>query len=61
LAPGEDDLAIAARMAGLGLETPALSRYAVTKLHQGGLMLGYAAYTPHAIRRGVERLAEALT
>lgn len=61
LAPDEDDLAIASRMAELGLETPALSKYAVSKLERGGLMLGYAAYTPDAIRRGVERLAATLT
>jgi GntR family transcriptional regulator/MocR family aminotransferase len=57
LANGEDDKDIAARAADLGLETPPLSRYSVTALNRGGLLLGYAAYSPDSIRRGVERLA----
>lgn len=60
LAQGEDDRAISARAAELGVEAPPLSRYATSRLSRGGLMLGYAAYRPEAIRAGVERLAAVL-
>jgi GntR family transcriptional regulator / MocR family aminotransferase len=61
LPPDRDDRAVAARAGRLGLDAPPLSQYAVTRLERGGLLLGYAAYTPEAIRRGVERLAAALS
>ena len=60
LAPGEDDTAMAARAAEAGVETPPLSRYSVHRPSRGGLLLGWAGYTPQAIREGVDCLARAL-
>ncbi|HEU5039468.1 MAG TPA: PLP-dependent aminotransferase family protein, partial [Gemmatimonadales bacterium] len=60
LRPGEDDGGVAARAAEAGVETPPLSRYAVRRPARGGLLLGWAGYSPAAIREGVDRLAMAL-
>jgi GntR family transcriptional regulator/MocR family aminotransferase len=60
LPPGADDARAAAGALAAGVESRALSRCALQPLPRGGLMLGYAAYTPQRIRRAVERLAGAL-
>ncbi|MGH2709545.1 MAG: PLP-dependent aminotransferase family protein, partial [Actinomycetota bacterium] len=60
LPEGVDDQMVATRALGVGVEVPPLSRYAAAPLPRGGLLLGYAGYTPEQIERGVERLATAL-
>jgi GntR family transcriptional regulator / MocR family aminotransferase len=57
LGAGEDDAAISAQISDAGLEAPALSRYAMVQPSRGGLLLGWAAYEPDAIRSSVTRLA----
>lgn len=60
LPPGIDDRQAAARAAAAGVETTPLSMFRRKPGKQGGLLLGFAAFAPHDIRRGVERLARAL-
>jgi GntR family transcriptional regulator/MocR family aminotransferase len=60
LPPGEDDELASARALEAGIEASPLSRYAETPLERGGLVLGWAAYSPDRIRRAVEKLAAAL-
>jgi GntR family transcriptional regulator/MocR family aminotransferase len=43
-----------------GVEVLPLSRYAMTSLSRGALLLGYAGFSPSAIRTGVTRLAAVL-
>ncbi len=60
LPPGVDDHQAAARAAAVGVETAPLSMFRRKPGKQGGLLLGFAAFAPHDIRSGVERLARAL-
>jgi GntR family transcriptional regulator/MocR family aminotransferase len=60
LPEGTDDRAISLKAAEFGVETPALSSYAIEPLPRGGLLLGYAALDEFQIRQGVQRLATAL-
>jgi GntR family transcriptional regulator/MocR family aminotransferase len=60
LAPEADDQAVALRASELGVETAPLSRYAL-RPQPPGLLLGWAAYPPDALRQGVDRLAAALS
>jgi GntR family transcriptional regulator/MocR family aminotransferase len=61
LGEDEDDAMISARLWDAGLEAPALSRYAMVRPSRGGLLLGWAAYDPEAIRSSVARLAGLLS
>jgi GntR family transcriptional regulator/MocR family aminotransferase len=60
LEPGKDDQTVSAKAAEAGVEAAPLSRYALTPLARGGLMLGWAGYAPEPIREGVERLGTVL-
>ena len=60
LPQGVDDRAVSARALEMGVEAPALSRYALRRPKRGGLVLGYAGYDEGAIRRGVSILGRAL-
>jgi GntR family transcriptional regulator/MocR family aminotransferase len=60
LPAGYDDEIATGRAATSHVEALALSNYALRPLRRGGLILGYAAATPEAIRAGMKRLAEAL-
>lgn len=59
-APGTDDQAMARRAARAGLETRALSFYAVDRAAPPGLVLGFASIDDKAIEAGVKTLARAL-
>jgi GntR family transcriptional regulator/MocR family aminotransferase len=61
LEPGENDAAVSARAAELGVEAAPLSRYGLVPPGRGGLLLGWAGYPAEAIREGVERLAKVLS
>jgi GntR family transcriptional regulator/MocR family aminotransferase len=60
LPPGVDDRAVSARALEIGVEAPALSRYALRRPRRGGLVLGYAGYDEKALSRGVGLLAQVL-
>ena len=60
LPEGIDDAVIAKRAAQAGVDTPALSSYALEPLRRGGLLLGYAAVSEAEIRQGIQRLGAAL-
>jgi len=60
LEPGVDDATVSAGAATLGLEAAPLSRYGLVRPDRGGLLLGWAGYSPEAIREGVLKLGEAL-
>ncbi|MER7275409.1 PLP-dependent aminotransferase family protein [Dactylosporangium sp. NPDC000244] len=57
LPPGVDDRALAERAAEAGLGPLALSTLRVRKGGPGGLVLGYAAHTPHELTAAVRKLA----
>jgi len=57
LPPGVDDVALAARAAGAGLGPVALSTLRMRKGGPCGLVLGYAAHTPHELAGAVRKLA----
>ncbi len=59
LDPDEDDRAAARRIAAAGIDVTPLSRYTLGK-GEPGLVLGYSALSPEAIRAGVHGLAKAL-
>lgn len=59
--PGDDDLRLSEQAFGAGVEAVPLSRYAMRPSARGGLLLGWAGYSPPALREGVERLARALS
>lgn len=54
-----DDRVLSARAARLGIDAPPLSRYYAGGRGGSGLVLGYAALDPDAIRAGVRTLARA--
>ncbi|MEP7189771.1 MAG: PLP-dependent aminotransferase family protein [Roseiflexaceae bacterium] len=60
LPKGVDDQAASRAAAALGVDTPALSSYALMPQPRGGLLLGYTAFTQSEIIQGVCRLARAL-
>lgn len=60
LPPGVSDVAAERAAVDAGLMVAALSRYAVARPARGALMLGYAAFTPAAIARAMERLGRLL-
>lgn len=60
LPPGIDDRAISDRALARGVEVPALSRHAAEPVARGGLMLGYAAFSPRSIRAALKILATTL-
>jgi GntR family transcriptional regulator/MocR family aminotransferase len=56
LAPGVDDTALTRRAAAYQLDIAPLSAYALGPLARGGLILGYAPFTPEAILAATQRL-----
>ncbi|GAA3266941.1 PLP-dependent aminotransferase family protein [Dactylosporangium vinaceum] len=60
LPAGVDDLALAERAAAAGLGPLALSTLRIRKSGPGGLVLGYAAHTPHELTTAVRKLATLL-
>jgi GntR family transcriptional regulator/MocR family aminotransferase len=60
LPEGMSDTQASRRAASAGLDTPALSSYALEPLSRGGLLLGYAAVDENEIRQGIHRLSAAL-
>ncbi|WP_238012617.1 PLP-dependent aminotransferase family protein [Dactylosporangium sp. AC04546] len=57
LPPGADDVAVVERAAAAGLGPLALSALRMRKRGPAGLVLGYAAHTPHELTRAVRTLA----
>src|SRR5262249_4636658 len=57
LGEGIDDNEVSRRAAAVGVDVQPLSHYRLSPGGRGGLVLGYAAYTPARIREGVRRLA----
>ena len=57
---GIDDARVALAGRAAGLELAALSRQALAPMTRGGLMRGYAAFTPAVLARAAERLAQLL-
>jgi GntR family transcriptional regulator/MocR family aminotransferase len=55
-----DDGAMQDALGAAGIDTIALSHYAMRPCERGALLLGYAAFDRRAIRRGVERMAAVL-
>jgi GntR family transcriptional regulator/MocR family aminotransferase len=51
------DREVAARAAAVGLEVTPLSQYAMRKSTRGGLLLGFAAFPPRALRKAMVTLA----
>jgi GntR family transcriptional regulator/MocR family aminotransferase len=60
LAEGSDDRRISEALAAAGVDAAPLSRYWTGTPSGSGLMLGYAAYSPEAIRAAVDRMARVL-
>ena len=60
LRDGASDRAVSARALAAGVEAPPLSAYALETPPRPGLVLGYAGFTPRAIRAGVRALARAV-
>ncbi len=60
LPPGVSDVAVRDRAAQLGVEVAPLSGYAFGRRRRGGLVFGFGATRPAAIRNGVETLERAL-
>jgi GntR family transcriptional regulator / MocR family aminotransferase len=58
--PGLDDAEVHRRALALGVDAPPLSSFRSTPGEPGGLVLGFAALEPAAIRRGVRALARAV-
>lgn len=56
LPPRADDLRIAAEAAKAGLFILPASGFALRPLSRGGLLLGYAAFSPTVIRKGIREL-----
>ena len=60
LPPGVSDVRICHRAARLGVEVAPLSEYGFGRQRRGGLVFGFGAVHPAAIRAGVETLQRAL-
>jgi GntR family transcriptional regulator/MocR family aminotransferase len=54
------DVEMSQRAIDSGIEAPSLSAFSLRPRRAGGLILGYAAFTPREIREGAKRLAIAL-
>jgi GntR family transcriptional regulator/MocR family aminotransferase len=61
LPPGKDDRRAAALAEAAGIFVTSISRFSLEPLPRGGLVFGFAGTEEAGIRRGVERLAAALT
>jgi GntR family transcriptional regulator / MocR family aminotransferase len=55
-----EDTRVAAEAAAAGLNVGPVSDFALRPLSRGGLLLGYAAFPPAAIRKGLRELASVL-
>jgi GntR family transcriptional regulator / MocR family aminotransferase len=53
---GVDDARVAEEAARAGIHTIPVSAFAVRPLQRGGLLLGYAAFTPDLIKKGLRDL-----
>jgi GntR family transcriptional regulator/MocR family aminotransferase len=60
LPPGVDDVALARRAAAAGLAPLALSALRIRKTGPAGLVLGYAAHTPHELTTAIRTLSALL-
>lgn len=60
LPPGVDDRAAAAALAARSIWAAPLSSYALRPLARGGLLLGFAAFSPAKLRAAVPTLSAAL-
>ena len=60
LPQGADDQRASKVAAEYGIESPPLSIFRIQPENSQGLLLGYTAFSENEIRRGVQRLAEAL-
>ena len=61
LPPGANDLAICEQARRADIILGPLSRFYHGQPHRQGLLLGYAGFTAHEIRGGLERLQTILT
>lgn len=57
LPAGLDDVLVAGEAARAGINTMAVSSYALRPQARGGLLLGYAGFSPHIIKKGMRELA----
>jgi GntR family transcriptional regulator / MocR family aminotransferase len=55
-----DDVEISSRLAEVEIEVAPVSRLAIEPAGKGGLLFGYAAFSPRSIRRAAERTARVL-
>ena len=60
LPAGTDDVALAAKLREAGIVADALSPYHANPTNDRGLLLGYAAHRPEALREGIKKLAGVL-
>ncbi|HET6765307.1 MAG TPA: hypothetical protein VFH27_16585, partial [Longimicrobiaceae bacterium] len=60
LPEGVDDARVSAALLARGIEAPPVSRYCTAPPARGGLLLGFAAFTPATLRDAVPRLARVL-
>jgi GntR family transcriptional regulator/MocR family aminotransferase len=60
LPPGVDDREAVRLLAAAGIEAIALSTQAMRVLPRGGLLLGFASFTPAQLRAGVATMKRAL-
>ena len=60
LPAGVDDAIIAIEAARAGLNTLAVSSFALGSLSRGGLLLGYAGFSPQIIKKGMRELASVI-
>lgn len=61
LPPGMQDSLIAAEAAKAGINTQPVSQFALRRLPRGGLLLGYAGFSPHVIRKSMRELGAVIT
>lgn len=60
LPPHVNDVAVAAAALDAGIESYSLSQFALEPMARGGLVLGFAAFTPARIRQATKQLAQVL-
>jgi GntR family transcriptional regulator / MocR family aminotransferase len=56
LPKGVDDVLVAKEAANLGINTMPVSSFAIRPQPRGGLLLGFAAFSPHIIRKTMREL-----